>query len=369
MQLPVFELERYFARHEFTAPYLLCSSDCESVTIQDLLSLEPDATEAFQQLSLGYTETAGSPQLRAEIAHSYQQIQPEQLLVCAGAEEAIFLFMNGVLNPGDHLIVHVPAYQSHHEIARAIGCEVSAWAAREANGWALDLDELRQLIRPQTRAIVVNCPHNPTGYVMHPAEQQALIAIARQHNLFLFSDEIYRFLEQNPADTLPAACDLYENAVSLSGLSKTYGLAGLRIGWIATRNPQIYQTMARFKDFTSICNSAPSEFLAALALRHAEKLAQRNRALVAANLERCQTVFAQHAEHLSWILPRGGSTAFPRLHQLDSDSFCSQLIEQQGVLLLPSRYFNFGNQHFRLGLGRKTLPEALARFAAFLRHL
>ncbi|MFM7427233.1 MAG: aminotransferase class I/II-fold pyridoxal phosphate-dependent enzyme [Elainella sp.] len=369
MKLPAFELERYFARHEFTAPYLLCSSDCESVAIQDLLALEPEATEAFHQVGLGYTETAGSPSLRAEICRSYEAMQPEQILVCAGAEEAIFLFMNAVLNSGDHLIVHAPGYQSHQDIARSIGCEVSLWYGREAADWSLDLDELCQLIRPQTKAIVINCPHNPTGYVMDQAEWRQLVEIARQHDLILFADEIYRFLELRPEDTLPAACDLYENAVSLSGLSKTYGLAGLRIGWIATRRSDIYRAMASFKDFTSICNSAPSEFLAILALRHGETLARRNRAIVAANLEHCQQVFAQYPEHLSWVPPRGGSTAFPRLHHLDSEAFCNQLVEQQGVLLLPSRYFNFGDQHFRLGLGRKNFPEALARFAAFLRQV
>ena len=166
MPLAPFKLERYFAQYEFNVRYLLCASDCESLTVQDLLDLEPGAAERFGRLWLGYTETAGSPALRAEIARLYDTAAPEDILVHAGAEEAIFLFMQAVLQPGDHLVVHWPCYQSQAEVARSLGCEVSEWSGREAEGWALDPDDLRRLLRPNTRAIVLNTPHNPTGYLM-----------------------------------------------------------------------------------------------------------------------------------------------------------------------------------------------------------
>ncbi len=162
----------------------------------------------------------------------------------AGAEEAIFIFMNVTLEPGDHIIVHFPCYQSLVEIARTIGCEVSIWMANEDDNWELDIDFLRRNIQDSTKAIIINCPHNPTGYVMSHAKLIQIVELARQHHLLLFSDEVYRFLEQCAEDTLPAACDLYENAVSLGVMSKTYGLAGLRIGWVATRNQDIHAAMA-----------------------------------------------------------------------------------------------------------------------------
>ena len=158
------------------------------------------------------------------------------------------------------------------------------WKAREENAWALDPDELKPLIRPETRAVVINTPHNPTGYLMRTTDQTALIEVVRAHDLLLFCDEVYRESEYDPARRLPAACDLDERAVSLGVLSKTYGLAGLRIGWIATRNHDIYRRMAALKDYTTICNSAPSEFLAALALRQREVLAARSLALIQRNL-------------------------------------------------------------------------------------
>jgi aspartate/methionine/tyrosine aminotransferase len=166
MQLPPFALERYFARHEFAVPWLLCSSDCESMSIQDLLSLEQGAEDSFRRQWLGYTESAGSPSLREEIARCYPGFVPAQVLVNAGAEEAIFLFMQAALAPGDHLIVHWPCYQSLFEVARAIGCGVSRWQGREEQGWAVDPAELPRLITSATKGIAINFPHNPTGYHM-----------------------------------------------------------------------------------------------------------------------------------------------------------------------------------------------------------
>lgn len=368
MKLPAFKLERFFAQYEFKAPYLLCSSDCEAMTIEELLSLESGATSQFHQTWLGYTQSQGNPALRQAVTGTYQKIGIEDILIHASAEEAIFIFMNVALKSGDHLIVHFPCYQSHISIARSIGCEVSEWVSNETNDWELDLDWLRGAIQPNTKAILINCPHNPTGYVMSRAKLEELITICRQHNLMLFSDEVYRFLEYRDEDTLPAVCDLYENAVSLGAMSKTYGLAGLRIGWIATQNRKIYEAMAKFKDFTSICNSAPSEFLATLALRHGDKLIQRNREIISENIEICDRFFTNYLDLFNWKPPKGGSTAFPSFKQpVDVEKFCIDLVQQQGVLLLPSNHFDYGKQNFRMGLGRKNLPECLEKLDDYLK--
>jgi aspartate/methionine/tyrosine aminotransferase len=368
MKLPAFKLERFFSRYEFKAPYLLSSSDCEAMTIEELLSLESGAAQKFHQTWLGYTETQGNPELRQAITQTYQSMGIEEILVHAGAEEAIFIFMNIALKPGDHIIVHFPCYQSHSSIAQSIGCEVGLWISREADHWELDLNWLRGAIQPNTKAIVINCPHNPTGYVMSRAKLGELIAICRQHNILLFSDEVYRCLEYRDEDTLPAACDLYENAISLGVMSKTYGLAGLRIGWIATHNPEIYRAMAEFKDFISICSSAPSEFLSTLALRNRDHIIQRNRAIIAANIKTCDRFFSRHADLFIWTAPKGGSTAFPSIKPvMDVEEFCIDLVNQQGVMLLPSTYFDYGKQNFRIGLGRKNLPECIERLDDYLK--
>src|SRR5690242_500303 len=208
MNFPPFKLERYFAKYEFNTEFLLCSSDCESVSVADLLALEEDAVEKFQQVWLGYTESQGSPTLRTEICKLYETIQPENILVHTGAEEAIFLFMFAAFKEHDHVIIHSPSYQSLSEVALAVGCDVSPWWAREENEWALDLDELRGLVRTNTKAIIINTPHNPTGYLMARQDYEAVHRFAKEHDLLLFSDEVYRESEYDPARRLPAACDL-----------------------------------------------------------------------------------------------------------------------------------------------------------------
>jgi aspartate/methionine/tyrosine aminotransferase len=366
MQLTPFKLERYFARYEFNVKYSLCSSDCESLSVVDLLAFEPGAEEGLKHNWLGYTESSGASSLRQEISRIYTGIQPEHVLVHSGAEEAIFLFMHAVLQPGDHVIVHWPCYQSLFEIARSIGCEVTFWEARLQNKWALDLDELKRSLRSNTHAIIVNTPHNPTGYLMPQSDYRALNALAQEHGIILFSDEVYRELEYDPADRLPSACDINPSAISLGVMSKAYGLAGLRIGWIATHNTQVYTRMAALKDYTTICSSAPSETLSELALRHRAQLVERNLQIIHDNLSLLDTFFAARADCFEWVRPKAGPIAFPRLAGEDVEQFCHQLVTSSGVLLLPGTMYDHPGNHFRLGFARKNMPQALAQLGQFL---
>jgi aspartate/methionine/tyrosine aminotransferase len=366
MQIADFKLERYFARYEFNVEYVMCASDCESVSVQDLLDFEPGAADRLHRLWLGYTESRGNPSLQREICKLYDHIQPDHVLVHTGAEEAIYLFMNAVLCAGDHVIVHWPCYQSLFEVARSIGCQVSFWKAREQDGWSLDLNELQKQLRPQTKAVVINTPHNPTGHLMPLESFQAVSRLCREKGILLFSDEVYRESEYRKADRLPAACDLGDHTLSLGVMSKTYGLAGLRIGWIATRNADIYNRLAALKDYTTICNSAPSEFLAELALRHREKLVERNLAIIAGNLAVLDSFFARHPDRFAWQRPQAGAIGFVRLVGGDVDHFCRTLLETAGVLLLPGTLYDDRGNHFRIGFGRKNLPDALARLEEFL---
>ena len=369
MHIPPFKLERFFAKYEFQVPYLLCASDCETMVIRELLKCDPAARAELHSLRLGYTESQGSLELREQIARLYNRITTEQVLVHPGAEEAIFIFMNVALERGDHVIVHDPCYQSLREISASIGCEVTKWTAREQDGWELDLDFLRAHIHDRTKAIILNCPHNPTGYLMSHETFAQLLEIVKERELLLFSDEVYRGLEYDPHDRLPSACDEYEHAVSLGVMSKTYGLAGLRIGWIATQDQTIYQRMALFKDYTSICNSAPSEFLATLALQHKGKLLQRNREIIINNLHLLNKFFFKFQHLFSWVAPKAGPIAFPRLTiERDAEAFCLDLVQKKGVLLLPGNYYDFDNAHFRIGFGRKNFGEGLNKLEEYVQE-
>lgn len=316
------------------------------MSVGELLDKEPGARAELESLWLGYTESPGSPALRREIAKLYDGITADDVLVHAGAEEAIYSFFNVMLSRGDHVVVHWPCYQSHYEIPKALGCEVSKW-----EGGPLDL-------RPNTRAVVVNFPHNPTGDLPTRAEFDALVSQVAAHGALLFCDEVYRGLER-PGDRLPAACDAYENAVSLGVMSKSYGLAGLRVGWIATKHRGVYEAMAAFKDYTTICTSAPSEFLATLALRHGDEILEKNRSLLAANAELLGGFFERQGERIDGHVPDAGPVCFPRLRDGDADAFCRALLEKTGILLAPGSKFGAPGGSFRMGLGRRSFGEIL----------
>lgn len=368
VKLRPFELERFFAKHEFSARHLLGSSDPESMSLEELLAMEPGAERRLLQLRLGYTESLGDPALREAIAAQHEGLRAEDILVFTGAEEPIFAFMNVALEPGDHLVVHVPAYQSHHAIAASRGVEISPWMGDPERGWALDPEELRRLIRPNTKAILVSVPHNPTGFIFEAKDWERVIAIARERGIWLFSDEVYRGTEHDPAYRLPSACDRYDRAITLNCLSKSYGLAGLRLGWIATRDQDLLQRLAAFKDYLTICNSAPSELLGTIAMRHSERLFERTRQRLIANLDLLEAFFQRQQRHFQWQRPRAGTTTFHRFLGGSALAFCERLVEGHGIMLVPSPFFDLGDEHLRFGYGRADLPEVLPLLEAALKE-
>ena len=368
MRIAEFALERYFARWEFSVEHLLCASDVQGLPMSELLALADDETRAlWDGLTLGYAESTGHPLLRREIAAMYDGLAPEDVLVFAGAEEAIFCLVNVLLGPGDHAVVTWPGYQSLYEIGRATGADVTLHELREDAGWALDLDVLRGQVTSATRLIVVNAPHNPTGMLPDRSTFDGLVAIAEEAGAYLLLDEVYRFLEFDDGDRLPAAADATERGVSLGVMSKSFALAGLRIGWLATRDRDLLERCAKFKDYTTICASAPSEILAIIGLRARETVLDRSRGIVAANMERLDAFFDEWADRFTWVRPRGGSIGFPRLTVpgVGIDDWAAGLVETEGVLLLPGSQFGFGGNHFRLGFGRTDLPEALERLEGY----
>ncbi|HET7472824.1 MAG TPA: aminotransferase class I/II-fold pyridoxal phosphate-dependent enzyme [Candidatus Limnocylindrales bacterium] len=368
MRIAEFELERFFARWEFAVEHLLCASDVEGWPMADLLALADEGAAAlWRDLRLGYTEAPGHPLLRAEIASLYDSIGSDDVLVFAGAEEAIFCLSNVLLGPGDHAVVTWPGYQSLYEVGRATGAEVTLHELREADGWALDPDRLIASLRPTTRLVVVNAPHNPTGMIPTNGEWRAVTAACAERGIHLLADEVYRYLELDPADRLIAGADALERGVSLGVMSKSFAMAGLRIGWLATRDRALLARCAAFKDYTTICSSAPSEILALIGLRARDAVLARSRRIVAANLERLDRLFIERSDRLAWVRPRGGSIGFPRL--LDDepiDRFAERLVEAEGVLLLPGSRFGFPGNHFRIGFGREDLPAAVAGLERFL---
>jgi len=361
MEIRPFAIERFYERWEFRAEWMLSSSDCESRALADLLELEPDAHERLLALRLGYTEVAGSSELLAAVSELYEQLAPADVLTLAAAEEGIFTAYHALLGPGDHAIVEAPCYGSAIELARSTGAEVSLWQRRYEDGWAHDVEALEAELRPQTKLIYINSPHNPTGTQMSNGVFERVVELARESAIVLFSDEVYRGLEHDPLARLPAACEVYERGISLGTVSKAHGLPGLRIGWLACRDPALLARIRDMKLYTTICSSAPSELLVALALRHSEHLVQESRRLVLANLPLIDDLIARRAELLEWVRPSAGPIGFPRLRGVDDVAlWCEQTAERASVLVLPGTVYEQPG-HVRLGFGRANLAEALTR--------
>jgi aspartate/methionine/tyrosine aminotransferase len=369
MPIKPFKLERYFAQYEFAARYLLSSSDCEPLTMAELLSYATEAQRAlWDDLWLGYTESKGHPLLLGSVAELYDGIDPGQVLG-AVPEEGIFIVMNALLEAGDHIIVISPAYQSLYQLADALGCTVSNWMPDPAN-WQFNVNRLADLMRADTKIIVINFPHNPTGTTLTKEQFAQVIELANQHDCIVFSDEMYRWSERDARDRLPSACEIYDSAVTLCGLSKTFALPGLRVGWLVTQNDELMQRFVHFKDYTTICASAPSEILAIIALGARDRLIERTRRIVSDNLSVLKPFFDRYDGLLRWQPPQAGTiTLVELLHDMPVDQFAAELVRSEGVMIVPASQFEMDGNYFRLGFGRRNLPEALECFETFLQKL
>ena len=367
MQIKPFKLERYFAKYEFSTRYLLSSSDCDGLPQSELIGLaDGECRQLWEELKLGYTDSLGHPLLREEIAGLYEGVSRDDVLVIV-PEEGIFIAMNSILQAGDHAICTFPGYQSLYQIAESAGSQVTLWKPEEEHGWRFNPDFLEENIQANTRLLVFNFPHNPTGYLPSLEDYQRIIEIARKHDLFVFSDEMYRLLELDPANRLPSACELYEKAVSLFGMSKTFGMAGVRIGWLATRNEELYRKLANFKDYTTICSSAPSEILSIIALRAKEKIIARHLERINRNLKLLDGFFERRADLFEWTRPRAGTIGFPRLKaKMEAMEFCQKVVSEANIMLLPSSVYDYTDRHMRIGFGRENLPESLEKLEAYL---
>jgi len=360
-----FALNLYFSRWGSTARHHLTASDCEAPTLADLLN-EADAEDRrrWETLQLGYTDPRGGLTLRDAIARGYEAVTPETILCFAGAQEGIHAAMHALLGPADHVIVVTPNYQSTETIPLGI-CAVTGVALHPSDDWSLDIDAVAAAIRPNTKLISINFPNNPTGKILERDRFYALIALCRHHGVWLFSDEVYRLIERDPAARLPTAVDAYERGISLGTMSKSYGLPGLRIGWIACRDRGLLHEMERIKHYLSGCNAAASEILAQIALKAGERILARNRKIATGNIGLLSGFFETYPELFDWYVPDGGVVGYPRYKGRDGvERLCTRLIEEDGVLLLPASIYRSDLldtpvDRFRIGFGRSNLACGL----------
>lgn len=366
--IPLFKLEEFWKKYEFSAPYLLCPSDAESWRLHDILAMaDPETKDLWDNLSLSYTESPGLPLLRQEIAKLYNSLNSDNILTTAGAEEGIYCAMQALLSTGDHVVVVTPTYQSLESLPHEIGAEVTCIRLRPENHWKLDFQSLKLAWRSSTKLLILVCPHNPTGTLIDADVYEKMIELARKTGAYIFCDEVYRYLEIDTFKRFPAMADGYEKGVSLNVMTKSFGLAGLRIGWLASKDTAFLQRANAYKMYTSICNSAPSEILALIALRAKDQILNRNREIVLTNLKHLDAFVKRHPSSIRWTRPESGTVAFLELLlPTPIDQFTEELVKQTGVLIMPGSVFDFPGNFFRIGFGRRDMPDILSRFEQYL---
>ena len=380
MKIKPFLTEHFFAEYEFTALHLLASSDCETTSIAELLDLSGGSLAGLGAVELGYTESQGHPEYRRLVAEMYEDVAADDVVILTSPVEGIYLTMQTLLDASDEVVALSPAYDALHHVADHLCGQLKLWQLLPTEtGWGMDLGRLRSMVNSKTRMIIVNFPHNPTGYQPDRDELKELIEIAREHDCWLFCDEIYRGLEVgfDSSATLPSVADLYGKSIVLNGLSKTFGLPGLRAGWLVIRDGKVREKLIAWKHYTTICPAAPTEYLAMQALSVRDHLAKRSREIVRSNLALCSPFMERHSALFRWRPPIAGSTALVEvdLEQLgrgqkqmfaSTQEYCHALVQRHGILLLPGECLGCQPRFIRIGLGRAGFAEAMLAWEATL---
>ncbi len=368
MTLPLFDLDNWFATAEGRFDLSLGHSGCQSPSAWDLVAESEWVGMAHQPL--GYGPFEGIPELRRLIAQQYATIEPEGVNILNGPSEAIYTFMRAMLSPNDHVVVQSPLFQSLHAIARHTGCTMHEWRPRDTRSFLFAVDDLAAICDQSTKLIVINFPHNPSGQMLSESEFRRIAEIARAADAMLFSDEAFRLLELPPQQTLPAACDLYDNAVSAAGLSKPFGLGGLRIGWTATRSAEIAQKIKQYRFYTTEMTNTPCQWLACHALERKAEILARNRRLILDNLGRLAEFAESQNGLLTLLRPQGGTMALiQQFTGMTSTELCQLALEDERLFLIPGQPLGIPDNYLRLGLGMQDFPSGLARLDKFLRRL
>ena len=337
-------LEVWFDNYQYEIEYDIGESAVKHLTLEDL-NLD------LSKVPLRYGHHAGNPHLRERIAEQYPGLSGEQVIVTGGASEAIFALNSAIVKPGDHVIVEHPNYPSLYEIPRSLGCNVDLFHLEYDNMFKPEVDALRELITPETKMISFTHPNNPTGSMISEQELHTLVGLAEEYNLYLMFDETYRDL--NFANPLPPAASLSSRVISVSTMSKCYGIPGIRIGWAATKNKQILESLLTVREQISIANNALGEAIAMFVLSNRDEFLSRAKIHIAKNMATVAGWLTDH-QHVEWVNPEAGVVGYPRIRSdlaIDPEKLYRTLAEKYKTFVIPGRCFEMDNMHFRLGFG------------------
>jgi len=361
-----FDMEDWLIEHA-SAELNLGESGCQDFSVGELFALCQADLAELGSLTLGNNDTRGSLALREEISRCYDTVSVGEVLVANGSSEAIFAFVNEVLDPGDEVVVHFPAFQCLYEVPRAIGCELRFLRLEDCERYRLDTDKLDSLVSERTRLIIINNPHNPFGWTLSADELRRIGRIAKRANAYLLFDEHYRYLPlTDGVELIPSGYDvckeLHDKTYATGSMIKCLGIVGIRIGWLLGE-PSLLNRCRDYKDYLTHTIPSVTDYIATLSLRHRDTIIAEKKKDILPNLALLDELMGRHPELFDYVPPTGGVVCFPRLRaDLDTRRFCQQLVRQHHVALLPG--FAFGMEHhvrLNFGIDRHRFAEAMQR--------
>jgi capreomycidine synthase len=361
MKITRAHLEDWMRAYYFTSEIDIGSSGVQNFSMAELRELVGFSLEDFDSVVFDDSPSCGIQSLREAIAAKWGDGNPEKVMTTHGSSEVIFLIMNALLEAGGEVVVLNPCYHALRNIAESIGCQMREWNLRFEDRFVPDIAEAKKLINAKTRMVVVNFPHNPTGATLTPEQQKELVEAVSEVNAYLVWDAAFSELVYDSAP-LPDPVLTYDLAISLGTLSKGYGLAGLRVGWCLAA-PELLERFVHWRDYTTLYLSPLVEVVAQRAIEKADLLLDLRLTRARTNLEILARWVEEHSEFVEWVRPRGGVTAFVKMHGVaDIEEFCHRLGREQGVMLVPGSCFNH-QPYARFGFGGSTagLKEGLAR--------
>ena len=381
--MPTYSLPKHIAYSQSLAAYIqynLSDSTAQALTLDQLCQLGTEyqgisgvETDHIGSTLLSYSPVQGDVALREEIVKFHQHLNCHSKIVTAdsavtfcGAQEALSAIYQTVLSAGDEIVVMTPSYPSLVSMAKSMGVIVKEIALRADNYWQINIDDFKQVVNEKTQLIVLNSPHNPTGSIIDSELAGQILQLAQHYQCYLLSDDVSQASNYHDLALAHNYLD-YSKSIVVGVMSKSLGLAGIRIGWAITPDRTLLQNLMAIKAVHSICCSKTDEKLAMLALQNSQEILISNNQLILDNIALFSALVARHPEKLSWHKPQAGILALVEVKNIDSIiSWSRKLGKESGILALPSELFGLSGNYFRLGLGQKSLVNTLEKFEDYL---
>ncbi len=357
----VFRLEEWFERYEFDVDHLLGSSSCAGMTVAELSEITGESFD-FEGSSLDATPGPGSDELREAISTWYSGGSSENVYITSSSTEAIFLLIESKVSKGDSIVAMFPMYPALYQLAEDNGVEIRHWKLDHANSFEPDFDELSELVDATTKLIVVNNPQNPTGQIMLEDELRRLANFASDRGIQLWVDEVFRGITVDGGPETPSIRDIDESAIATGSMSKSFGLSGLRVGWITAPKP-VLDRLLHIRFYTTVTAPVIEQKIAAAAHRHRDKVIGRNQAIVDENFAYLKSWMSERNGVFDWVPPKGGPVTFPKFSDdVSTDDFCLKLVQDHSVLVPPGKYAFDAEGFIRIGYGEsRQFDEAMSR--------